>query len=112
MYQTASRIAPIPLLFSAVLLIGCGKSSPVSSASDGFQFAGIPHLIKREALLFGIDDHLLPVKRNLSLYYSKPNIGLKPVFTPRRTGPPVRIGASFGCGPTAWATWKQNNAFF
>lgn len=39
------------------------------------------------ALLLGIDDHLLPLRSNLALYLSKPDVLAKPVLTPDRTKP-------------------------
>ncbi len=87
MHQTASRVVAVLLLLSAVLLIGCGEPKPAGSASETFQLSGVPHPVEREALLLGIDNHLLPIKRNLSLYYSKPKVRLKPVLTPSRDDP-------------------------
>ena len=49
------------------------------------------------AILLGIDDHLLPLKRNLCLYLSKPKVRKEPVLTPSRDNPkaPDFIGTHF-----------------
>ena len=39
------------------------------------------------AVLLGIDDHLLPLRRNLALYLSKPEVRAEPVLTPDRGNP-------------------------
>ena len=81
----SSRIIALLTCFAAGLNSGCTGSAPV--ASDAFYFPGLTAPVKGEALLLGIDNHLLPIKRNLSLYYSKPKVRLKPVLTPSRDDP-------------------------
>ena len=81
----SSRIIALLACFAAGLSSGCTGSAPVTS--DAFYFPGLTAPVKGEALLLGIDNHLLPIKRNLSLYYSKPKVRLKPVLTPSRDDP-------------------------
>jgi hypothetical protein len=54
-------------------------------------------LTAREALLLSIDDHLLPLRRNLCLHLTRPQIRAAPVLTPRREDPsaPDHIGTHF-----------------
>ena len=80
-----SRIIALLTCFAAGLCSGCTGSAPATR--DAFYFPGLTAPVKEEALLLAIDDHLLPIKRNLSLYYSKPKVRLKPVLTPSRDDP-------------------------
>ena len=95
MNHPTSRIIALLTLFAAGLHSGCTESAPVTR--DTFYFPGITAPVKGEALLLAIDDHLLPIKRNLSLYYSRPKVRLEPVLTPSRDDPnkPDYIGHPF-----------------
>ena len=75
------------ILLGAVLATGCADRESLSSAPDTFRFSALPHGVEGQALLLAIDDHLLPIQRNLSLYYSKPQVRREPVLTPSRDDP-------------------------
>ncbi len=85
MNHPTSRIIALLTFCAAGLQSGCTGSAPVTR--DAFYFPGLTAPVKGEALLLAMDDHLLPIKRNLSLYCSKPKVRLKPVLTPSRDDP-------------------------
>ncbi len=56
-------------------------------ASEIFEFPSIGMKIKSQAMLLAIDDYLLPLKRNLCYYLSKPEVRKEPVVAPSRDNP-------------------------
>ncbi len=79
------------LFLSVSLILGlgaaCSGGGPGGTEADGFRFETVPGVVRGEAPLLAIDDHLLPLRRNVSLYYSKPEARLEPVLTPSRDDP-------------------------
>jgi hypothetical protein len=68
-----------------------------SSAERHFDFPAVGLTVGGSALLLAIDDYMLPLRRNLCLHMSKPQVRAEPVLTPRRDIPhaPDRIATHF-----------------
>ena len=67
--------------------MGCSGPQPTKAPSGVFHFSEVPHGVEGQALLLAIDNHLLPISRNLSLYYTTPQARPEPVLTPSRDDP-------------------------
>jgi len=61
------------------------------------EFPSIGIQVERRAVLLAIDDALLPLKKNLCFYLSKPEVRQEPVLLPSRDNPaaPDHIGTHF-----------------
>lgn len=71
-------LAPVAILFA-------GAAPPDSQGGrETFSFPTTGVKAERRAVLLGIDDVLLPLKRNLCFYLSKPTVRREPVLTPNR----------------------------
>ncbi|HMO59135.1 MAG TPA: hypothetical protein PKA05_18100 [Roseiflexaceae bacterium] len=68
-----------------------------STTEQRFEFPTLGLAVGGSALLLAIDDHLLPLRRNLCLSMAKPHVRAEPVLTPQRTIPhaPDRIATHF-----------------
>ena len=58
------------LFLSVSLILGlgaaCSGGGPGGTEADGFRFETVPGVVRGEAPLLAIDDHLLPLRRNVS----------------------------------------------
>ena len=79
------------------LVPSCSDYRHSKRGVDEFGFQMVPGAVREKALLLAIDDYLMPMKWNLSLYYSKPKVRLKPVLIPSRddAGKPDYIATHF-----------------
>ena len=88
MTSTTIRLAlAVFVVLSAALGMGCSGPQPTKAPSGVFHFSEVPHGVEGQALLLAIDNHLLPISRDLSLYYTTPQARPEPVLTPSRDDP-------------------------
>ncbi len=64
-----------------------GKEAGQRSRSSAFGFPSIGIEVERQAVLLAIDDFLLPLKKNLCYYLSKPKVRKEPVLAPSPNQP-------------------------
>ena len=55
--------------------------------SDAFYFPSTGVSVKKQALLLGIDDYLLPIRENVGTYLSTPTYRKEPVVSPSKEDP-------------------------
>jgi hypothetical protein len=72
-----------------IVLVQCAPAGEHarSGASRSFAFPTTGVEADGQALLLAIDDHLLPVRENVSIYLSKPAVRKEPVLTPSKDDP-------------------------
>ena len=91
------------LFVVSALQIGCepAATAPGLSSNDAephdFYFPTTGVGVDREAVLFAIDNYLLPQRENLTVYLSKPSCRQEPVLTGDTDNPlaPDQVGTSF-----------------
>jgi len=88
------------LVLIVSLLLTNSVQITAQEASDDASTISFPSLgssAKGRAVLLAIDDHGLPLKRNLCYYLSKPKVRKEPVLTPSRDNPraPDFVAAQF-----------------
>jgi len=85
-----------------VLALGiqCGggrEGSREAANTRGFFFPTTGVAVEKQALLLAIDEYLLPLRENVSIYLTKPNVLKEPVLRPSRENPkaPDSVAAHF-----------------
>lgn len=68
-------------------LLTAAAAPPPSPKEGGFAFPGTSLRVPGQAVLLGIDEVALPLRRNLCLYLSKPKVRKEPVLIPTRDDP-------------------------
>jgi hypothetical protein len=78
----------LPRVIGLVALWAASLAAAQAAATDdGFFFPGSGLRVKGQAILLGIDDEALPLRRNVCLYLSRPVVRKEPVLTPSRDDP-------------------------
>ena len=84
------RIAACASLCIFLVFAQCGPardSTPSDAADRSFRFPTTGVAVESQAILLAIDDHLLPLRENVSYYLSKPAVRKEPVLTPSKDDP-------------------------
>jgi len=99
--KSHSLIASLSALLLALPLAAQQKARPVvldvSVQADEFYFPTTGVTVRGQALLLGIDNYLLPLRENVSLYLSKPKARKEPVLAPSKDDPlaPDQVASHF-----------------
>jgi hypothetical protein len=76
-----------PLILACVFIMtGCSNNE---TNTTEFTFPSTGITVKDKAVLLAIDDYLLPFKRDMCYFISKPNVLKDPIITPDRSNPNI-----------------------
>lgn len=77
--------------------VGADVNADLSGETSALTFPSLASKARGTSVLLAIDDYSLPIKSNLCLYLSKPEVRREPVLTPSRDNPqaPDFIGTHF-----------------
>lgn len=85
--MTYVRNAVMIAWLAAWLAVGSAVALAANAGDDAFHFPTLGVSSDSQAMLLGIDDGSLPLKKDLCLYLSDPEVRKEPVLTPSRDNP-------------------------
>ena len=93
-FRTAHALTLAGLLAAPSIM---SASLDSKSSSDVFYFPTTGVTVKKQVMLLGIDDYMLPIKENLGTYMSTPTYRKDPVVSPSKDYPaaPDQVASHF-----------------
>jgi len=85
--MTSRKIAAFSLALSIITSTVMSDNRDLKPDSDAFHFPTTGVTVKKQAMLLGIDDYLLPIRENVGTYLSTPTYRKEPVVAPSKDDP-------------------------
>lgn len=83
----SANVRALKPLLSVFAILACLTADGPALADDSIRFPTIGTSAEQTATLLVIDNHSLPLRKNLCIYMSKPRVRKEPVLRPNRNNP-------------------------
>lgn len=95
--MTSRKIAAISLALSIITSTVMSANLDAKPDPEAFHFPSTGVTVKKQAMLLGIDDYLLPIRENVGTYLSTPTYRKEPVVSPSKDDPqaPDQVASHF-----------------